>query len=86
MIPLSRHVYSAHVLLVSRTLWEGLDAPTQAGVRRAALESRDLERKVSRESADRALAELRDKGMQVSSIPRADAERIRNRLRAAGGR
>lgn len=80
-LTLSRHVYSAHVLLVSKKVWDDLGADNQAALKKAAVESRDVERRLSREGNDRALAELKAKGMVVGSIPRADAERIRNRLR-----
>ncbi len=80
-LTLSRHVYSAHVLLMSRRVWETLSEPQRAAVRRAATESRDLERRWSRDAAGQALAALRERGMEVSSIPRQDAERIRHRLR-----
>jgi tripartite ATP-independent transporter DctP family solute receptor len=80
-LTLSRHVYSAHVLLVSRKTWDSMSPATQEAFQRAAVESRDLERRLSREVSAAALAELKAKGMQVTSIPRADAERIRHRLR-----
>ena len=80
-LTLSRHVYSAHVLLVSKKVWDTLKPAHQEALKRAALESRDVERRWSREGNDAALAELKAKGMTVTSIPRADSERIRNRLR-----
>jgi TRAP-type C4-dicarboxylate transport system substrate-binding protein len=50
-------------------------------MRRAAIEARDYERKVNRDGEAEALGALKAKGMVVAAIPRADAERIRNRLR-----
>jgi tripartite ATP-independent transporter DctP family solute receptor len=80
-LTLSRHVYSAFVLLVSRRHWELLGADQRLALRRSAAESRELQRRWNREAAGQALAALRERGMQVSSIPREDAERIRHRLR-----
>ena len=80
-LTLSRHVYSAHVLLVSQKVWNELTAEQQQAMKTAAVESRAYERRLSREGSEAALAELKAKGMVVTSIPRADAERIRNRLR-----
>jgi TRAP-type transport system periplasmic protein len=80
-LTLSRHVYSAHVLLVSKKVWDDLSPAHQEALKKAALESRDVERRWSREGSDAALAELKAKGMTVTNIPRADSERIRNRLR-----
>jgi len=80
-LTLSRHVYSAHVLLVSQKVWNTFTPAQQEAMKKAALESRTFERRVSRDGAEQALADLKAKGMVVTSIPRADAERIRNRLR-----
>jgi tripartite ATP-independent transporter DctP family solute receptor len=80
-LTLSRHVYSAHVLLVSKKVWDALSPAHQDALKKAAIESREVERRWSREGSDAALAELKAKGMTVTSIPRADSERIRNRLR-----
>lgn len=80
-LTLSRHVYSAFVVLVSKKVWDTLSPAHQDALKKAAIESRDVERRLSRESNDQALAELKAKGMTVTAIPRADAERIRNRLR-----
>ncbi|MEO8154155.1 MAG: DctP family TRAP transporter solute-binding subunit [Rhizobacter sp.] len=80
-LTLSRHVYSAHVILVSKKVWDGLSPQHQNALRTAAVESRLVERRLSREGSEQALADLKAKGMTVSTIPRADAERIRNRLR-----
>jgi TRAP-type C4-dicarboxylate transport system substrate-binding protein len=69
------------VLLVSKKVWDALSPAHQDALKKAAIESREVERRWSREGSDAALAELKAKGMTVTSIPRADSERIRNRLR-----
>jgi len=81
-LTVSRHVYSAHVMVISEKVWRGLAPQQQDAMRRAAQEARDFERKLNRESEADALAALKARGMVVSVIPRADAERIRNRLRS----
>lgn len=81
-LTLSRHVYSAHVVLMSKKTWDALSPSHQQAFQRAAKESRDIERQYSREGNAQALAELQAKGMVVTTLAKADAERIRNRLRA----
>ena len=81
-LTVSRHVYSAHVMLMSEKVWRTLAPQQQEAVRRAAREAREFERRLNRESEADALAALKAKGMVVAAIPRADAERIRNRLRS----
>jgi TRAP-type transport system periplasmic protein len=80
-LTLSRHVYSAHTLLIAKKRWDSLKPAHQEAIQRAVIESRGVERKLSRDGSDLALTELKAKGMEVSTIPKADAERIRNRLR-----
>ena len=81
-LTVSRHVYSAHVMLMSEKVWRTLSPQHQEAIRRAAREARDFERRLNRESEAEALSALKAKGMVVAAIPRADAERIRNRLRS----
>jgi tripartite ATP-independent transporter DctP family solute receptor len=80
-LTLSSHVYSVHVLLLSREVWDSLSNDDREAMRRAAAETRDLQRRWSRAGSAAALAELRARGMQVSRIPPAEGERIRRRLR-----
>jgi tripartite ATP-independent transporter DctP family solute receptor len=80
-LTLSQHVYSAFVVLISKATWDKLSPQQQKALQRAALESRDVQRALSREANSKALAELKAKGMVVASLPKADMERIRNRLR-----
>ena len=80
-LTLSRHVYSVHVLLIGGKTWESLGADDQKLLQAAAIEARDFQRRLNRTENASALTALKEKGMQVSEISRADAERIRNRLR-----
>jgi tripartite ATP-independent transporter DctP family solute receptor len=81
-LTLSRHVYSVHLVLVSGKVWQSLTPAEQAAMTKASVEARDFGRRLNRNADEQALAELKTKGMSISTIPRADAERIRNRLRA----
>ena len=80
-LTLSSHVYSAHVLLMSKKVWVQLSTGEREALQKAANEARDQQRLWSRDSNVSALAELRAKGMKIATIPRAESERIRNRLR-----
>ena len=48
----------------------------------AAKKSRDFERLDTRAEADKALADLKGKGMQVNDLPAAEAGRMREKLGA----
>jgi tripartite ATP-independent transporter DctP family solute receptor len=80
-LTLSRHVYSVHVLLISGKTWDSLGAEDQKLLQTAATEAKDFQRRLNRSENASALSTLKEKGMQVTEISRADAERIRNRLR-----
>lgn len=80
-LTLSRHVYSAFVLLIGKPAWESLSPDEQALLRRAAIDARDAQRRWNREVAASALEQLKAKGMQVSVLSLHDAERARRRLR-----
>lgn len=80
-LTISRHSYSALVLVMSRRTWESLSAEDRSALKRSAIESRTYQRSINRELNARALAELKAKGMVVAEIPRQDAEKIRYRLR-----
>ena len=80
-LTLSRHVYSAFVLLLSKARWDRLDAQDRALILRAAQEARDYQRQLNREATTQALEQLRRLGMQVTRIEVRDAESVRRRLR-----
>jgi tripartite ATP-independent transporter DctP family solute receptor len=80
-LTLSRHVYSAFVLLVSKQTWDSLPEADRAVLASAAVEARDEQRRMNREMTASALDQLKARGMQVSSIDVQEAESVRRRLR-----
>jgi tripartite ATP-independent transporter DctP family solute receptor len=80
-LTLSRHAYSALVLVASSKSWDSLSPRDREAIQRSASESKAYQRSLNRELNAKALAELKAKGMLVSELPREDADRIRYRLR-----
>jgi len=80
-LTLSRHVYSAFVLLISKAAWDSLPKADQTVVAQAAREARDYQRTLNREMTAAALEQLKKHGMQVTRIEVRDAESARLRLR-----
>jgi tripartite ATP-independent transporter DctP family solute receptor len=76
-LSVTNHVYTANTILVSKIFWDRCSAAEQKLLQDAALEARDYERKLSREAAQKALAELKAKGMLVNEIAPAEIERMR---------
>jgi TRAP-type C4-dicarboxylate transport system substrate-binding protein len=78
----TNHVYSPWIVLVSKKYWDGLSKAEQKVLLDAAKKSRDFERQDTRAEADKALADLKAKGMQVNELPAAEASRMREKLAA----
>ncbi|PXW95465.1 tripartite ATP-independent transporter DctP family solute receptor [Sphaerotilus hippei] len=77
---LSRHMYSAWVLLMSKKTWDGLSAQEQKIVQEAAREATLFERRTIRAFGDKALGELKKVGMQVTELPAAEQAKLRAKL------
>ena len=73
----TNHVYGANIILVSKKFWDQLSPPEQRWMQEAADESRVYQRKVSREAAQKAVAELQAKGMQFNEVAPAELARMR---------
>ncbi len=73
----TNHAYAANIVLVSRKFWDQLSPQEQKWMHEAADEARAYQRKVSREAAQKALAELQAKGMQFTEVPPAELARMR---------
>jgi tripartite ATP-independent transporter DctP family solute receptor len=79
-LSVTNHVYSPWIVLVSKKWWDQLSKTEQKVLLDAARASRDFERKDTRAEADRALTELKTKGMKVNELPAAEAARMRAKL------
>jgi tripartite ATP-independent transporter DctP family solute receptor len=79
-LTVSNHVYSPWIVLVNKKFWDTLSSDDQAAVMRAAVASRDFERKDTQEEAKKALAQLKEKGMTVTELSPAEVGRMRDSL------
>lgn len=79
-LTVTNHVYSPWIVTVSKKYWDGLSKAEQKVLMDAAKKSRDFERKDTRAEADKALADLKAKGMQVNALPAAETARMREKL------
>ncbi len=77
----TNHVYTANTILIGKKFWDRLSPVEQKLVQDAALEARDYQRKISRDAAQKAVGELRAKGMQVNEVPPAELGRMRQMVR-----
>lgn len=81
-LTVTNHVYSPWIVTVSKKWWDQLSKDEQKVLLDAAKKSRDFERKDTRAEADKALADLKTKGMQINQLSPAEANRMREKLSA----
>src|SRR5690606_16335451 len=84
-LTVTNHVYSPWIVTVSKKYWDGLSKAEQKVLMDAAKKSRDFERRDTRAEADKALADLKAKGMQVNQLPAGETARMREKLTQVNG-
>ncbi len=72
----TRHAYTPFLVLYSKKLWDQLNLQEQAVLREAALEGQKAQRSASRSLGDKALTNLRTRGMTVTDISSSEQRRM----------
>lgn len=67
-LALTNHQFQMTPLLVSKRSWDRLGAADRKALTEAAAEATALQRKLSQEADDKLLAELKAKGVQVTTV------------------
>ena len=80
-LSITRHSYNAFIVLLSKKTWDSMSPAEKRIMQEAAVEARTYERQVARAAADRDLAELKAKGMQVNELAPAELDRMRGILK-----
>jgi len=70
-LALTSHQFQITPFLMSKRSWDKLSADDKKAVQEAATEATALQRKLSQESEDKLLADLKSKGVQVTSVDKA---------------
>ena len=76
-LSVTRHAYTPFLVLYSKPLWDQLSADEQQALRDCAIIGRDVQRAVSREQSNTALANVTAAGMQVNEISAEEQARMR---------
>jgi tripartite ATP-independent transporter DctP family solute receptor len=82
-LTVTNHVYSPWIVTASKRWWDGLSQTEQGIIMDAAIKARDFERQDTRAEAAKALAQLKDNGMQVNQISSDEVQRMRERAQPA---
>ena len=72
----TNHAFTQNILLVSKKFWDKLSSEEQRMIREAAAETRDYQREQTRIQTDKALAELKTRGMTFNEIAPAEFARM----------
>jgi TRAP-type C4-dicarboxylate transport system substrate-binding protein len=70
-LALTSHQFQITPFLMSKRSWDRLSADDKKAVQEAATEATALQRKLSQESEDKLLADLKSKGVQVTTVDKA---------------
>ncbi|MBE7938992.1 MULTISPECIES: DctP family TRAP transporter solute-binding subunit [Ramlibacter] len=79
-LTLTRHVYSAWIVIASARWWDALPPADQKAIMEAAVVSRDFERADTRMRSAQALKDLKAAGLEINELSFSEANRISNRL------
>ncbi len=76
-LTLTRHAYSPTPVLMSKSVWEGLNSDEQALVMKCASEGRDAQVARSRAATDEAAKQLQSEGMEISELSADEMVKLR---------
>jgi TRAP-type transport system periplasmic protein len=82
----TNHAFTQNILLVSKKFWDKLSPEEQKMMREAVAETRDYQRQQTRIQAEKALTELKAKGMTFNEIAPAEYARMQQATKAVAER
>ena len=74
----TNHTFTQNVIIVSKKFWDGLSAEEQKMLRDSFAETREYQRDQTKLAAEKALGELKAKGMQFNEIAPAEYARMQD--------
>lgn len=78
---LTRHSYSAWLFMMSKKVWDQLNADERQLLKEATAEARDYERKLIRQDSRNAIDALRARGMDIVELQPVELSRVRLLIR-----
>ena len=82
----TNHAFTQNILLVSKKFWDRLSPEEQKLLREAAAETRGYQREQTRLQAEKALSELKAKGMTFNEIAPAEYSRMQQATKGVAER
>ncbi len=81
-VVLSHHQYNPQSVLISKKFWDGLTPDQQKIIASAATEATKYQRQQARAQVTTALDNMKKAGMQVTELPPAELDKMRDKMRA----
>jgi tripartite ATP-independent transporter DctP family solute receptor len=82
----TNHTFTQNILLISKKFWDKLSAEEQAMIRAAIVEASAYQREQTRIQSEKALAELKAKGMTFNEIAPAEYARMQAATKDIAGK
>jgi tripartite ATP-independent transporter DctP family solute receptor len=82
----TNHAFAQNILLVSKKFWDKLSPDEQKMIRDALAETRDYQREQTRIQTEKALGELKAKGMTFNDIAPAEFARMQEATKAVAAK
>jgi len=80
-VTLTNHQYNPQSVLISKKFWDTLNAAEKKLISDAAIQSSAYQRQQARAQATTALEAVKKGGMQVSELPAAEVDKLRDKMR-----
>jgi tripartite ATP-independent transporter DctP family solute receptor len=80
-LTVTRHMYNPQAVIASKKFWDKLSADEKKLIQEAVTEATAYQRKVSRQQDAEALADLKKRGMQVTELPAAELDKMREKAK-----
>nr|WP_315225377.1 TRAP transporter substrate-binding protein [uncultured Albidiferax sp.] len=80
-LTLTNHQYNPQSVIISKKFWDKLSADEKKLIGDAAVEAGKYQRQVARDAATTALDALKKAGMQVTELPAAEVDKLRDKMR-----
>lgn len=80
-LALTNHVYNPQSVIISKKFWDTLSGAEKKILSDAAQEATKAQRQASREAAGGTLDQLKKAGMQVTELPAAEIDKLRDKMR-----
>jgi tripartite ATP-independent transporter DctP family solute receptor len=78
---ITRHAYAAHLVMASKKWWDSLSKDEQNVITESVIETRPYQRNLNNEADGKAIADLKTKGMTVTSISPTELQRMSDKVR-----